>query len=500
MEHIDNIKFEIKKPTPVASPPGLLAAMATRTALGHTANGADTFVESGSACLDFFSQAGAMRPKPTEAVRLFERAFIEDPQLALRTLVYLRDVRGGQGERDLFRNCLEWLGKYNEKAFQSVLVHAPTFGRWDDIFFNHPDCFALISAQLARDEDAEHPSLLAKWLPTINASSPRTRAKARLFAQKLNMREQEYRRVVRDLRIRIATVEEQISAQRWAEINYSIVPGQASRIYRKAFGKHDQERYAKFLKDAKDGKVEIKTGTVYPYQIFKDAIKSPDAALEAMWAQLPNYAGDRNAIVMADVSGSMNGDPIAVSVSLALYFAERNRGAFAGHFMTFSHKPQLIKVVGDSLIDKFTFINRADWQQNTNLEAAFETLLDAAVVSRCRPEDMPSTIYIISDMEFDIACGTRNSRTYFQYNPPNTNFSAIEMRYAAAGYTRPNLVFWNVNASGKNVPVRKDTPNVTLISGFSPTAFKIATENKTPMQVMLDTVNAERYQVVQYAR
>jgi len=483
MRHLNEIKPEPKKVP--ESDNSLINGMYDETSKGLTENMAVTYTRSGSNLLDFYAQAGAMRKNPEQALELFKKAFAEDREKAVRILFYLRDVRGGQGERDLFRNCLEWLGTDVPEVFEQIVGHVSEYGRWDDLFFDNQKCFDLVSKQLKVDSGSETPTLLAKWLPTINASSRTTKAKALFMAKKLGLGEVEYRKMVRKIRKQIKAVEEKMSAQKWSDINYSQVPSQASRIYRNAFKKHDEERYNAFIEKAEKGEVKIQAKTLYPYQIYKTANQDYSKTLEALWNQLPDYTQGKNALVVADVSGSMYGDPMSVSVSLALYFAERNKGQFQNYFITFSERPKLQAVKGDTLLDKMNSIERADWGMNTNLQAVFDLVLNTAIDKNTPAEEMPETIYIISDMEFDSCC------THC------TNFQHIQDKYKEAGYKLPNLVFWNVDArSGQNVPVTKNEQGVSMVSGLSPVIFKIAVENKTPEEVMLETINSERYSVI----
>jgi len=422
-----------------------------------------------------------MRNIPLEALELFKKAFMEDELSAIKILFYLRDVRGGQGERDLFRTCLEWLGTEEQKVFEKVIKFVPEYGRWDDIFFDNTKCYKFIGAQLEQDLVSEHPSLLAKWLPTINASSSNTKAKAKLIAKKLGYSDISYRKLVRNIRRVLDILETKMSNDNWKEINYSGVPSQASRIYKNAFLKHDEKRYSKFIEKAEKGEVKINAGTLYPYQIYKSVQDDYSPTLEALWNQLPDYTNDKNALVVADVSGSMSGDPMAVSVSLALYFAERNKGQFHNYFLTFSERPELQKIEGKTLEQKMDNLENAHWDVNTNIQAVFDLVLKTAIDNETPKNEMPATIYIISDMEFDSCCDT------------HTNFEVIKKKYSVAGYEMPTLVFWNVNASGKNIPVQQDQENVSMVSGFSPLVFKMAVENKTPEEVMFDTINSERY-------
>lgn len=475
MQHINKLKFA--EPTS-----GLIKGLQKATSLGVTENGAVTFTKSGSANLDFYAQAGAMRKNPTKTLELFVRAFAEDRLTATRILFYLRDVRGGQGERDLFRTCLEWIGTNEKEVFDKIVALVPEYGRWDDLFMDNEVCFKLIGDQINNDLLSNRPSLLAKWLPTINASSVNTRNKARLMAKSLGVDEKKYRQTLVEIRKKIATVEAKMSANEWSKIDYSTVPSQASRIYRNAFSKHDEERYGTFIEKAEKGEVKINASTLYPYQIYNSVHQDYSKTLEALWNQLPDYTMGKNALVVADTSGSMQGDPMSVSVSLALYFAERNVGQFKDYFITFSAQPRLQRVVGDNLADKMRSIETGEIA-NTNLQAVFDLILKTAIDNNTPAHELPSTIYIISDMEFDVACyGAK------------TNFEVIKEYYSQAGYEMPNIVFWNVDArNGENLPVQAHESGVAMVSGFSPVAFKIAVENKTPIEVMLDTINSERY-------
>jgi len=470
----------------------------TATSVTTTDNGAKTFDTSGSYLLDFYAQAGSMRNSPDKALELFIKAYSEDRLKAIKILFYLRDVRGGQGERDLFRTCLEWIGTKEVKVFESIIKYVSEYGRWDDLFFDNDKAIDFIHDQLAEDFKSDKPSLLAKWLPSINASSKATKAKAKFFVNKFVTTDKEYRKTLSKIRKQIGIVESQMSARKWDEIDYSAVPSQAARIYRRAFQRHDEVGYAKFIEKVESGEKTINAGTLYPYQIYKD-VKSnygeDDKTSNALWKSLPDYTQGKNALVVADVSVSMFGDPMSVSVSLAMYFAERNTGYFKDHFLTFSSKPKLQRIVGDTLSSRMRSIENADWEQNTDITATINLLVDTAVKNNVPVEEMPETIYIISDMEFD-ECTDGGRYSWQSGGGFELSQSALEMaknKYTKAGYKTPNIVFWNVNASGSNLPARQNEYGVALVSGFSPVIFKIAVENKTPIEIMNDTIESDRY-------
>lgn len=456
-----------------------LATASNRTA--RTENNAVTLHSSQNPLVDFFALAGATRKNPEIGLDLFTKAFAHDRQAAVRILFYLRDIRGGQGERQLFRNCLAYLAEHEPDVVEKVVKQIPEYGRWDDLFVLQVEqMLPVIREQLAEDYTSKSPSLLAKWMPSENTSSLNTRKLARGLAQALGTNSREYRKTLSKLRKQIKLVEHNLSDREFGAIDYGAVPSQASLKYRKAFFRNDEERYKQYLDSVTKGEAKINTSTLYPYQVYK-AVGTP--AAEELWANLPDYTDGKNAIVVADVSGSMYGDPIAVSVSLALYFAERNQGQFKDHFITFSGSPMLQKIEGATLRDKMNSINRAAWQMNTSVYKVFKLLVDTAVANNSDPSEMPDTIYIISDMEFD-SCGV------------DTNFEAIDKLYDGTDYKRPNLVFWNVSARNKQVPVEHNQDGVTLVSGLSPSTFKMVVENKSPLELVMDVVNSERYATI----
>ncbi|EID10207.1 DUF2828 family protein [Mycolicibacterium phlei] len=476
-----------------------LNALRAETNYTSTENGALTNRSSLSAVVDFFSLAGAMRNTPERAADLFDAAFEEDPQTALRTLFYLRDIRGGQGERDIFRAGMRRFAarpEYQAALYPTIRL-IPEYGRWDDIFFDGitPTVVKIIREQLRVDllnhaaAPTEPVSLMAKWLPSENASSKATRQMARQLASELGYSSAGYRRVLSKLRARIKLLEQDMSANRWDDIEFSKLPSQAHRKHVKAFHRHVPERYQAYLNSVTRGESKINVKTVYPYEIYDMIRPSRYGKFEdseyanVAWENLPDYTTDGDALVMADVSGSMWGRPMSVSVSLALYFAERNKGAYKGYFMTFSEHPQLVQVRGDTLARRMVNIERAEWGMNTNLSAAFQAILRAAKSSG----EAPKVLYIISDMEFDEATDSRGRRSN------DTVFRTARQEFAQAGFELPHVVFWNVNARNMQVPASILDGAVSLVSGSSPTVFAMAVEGKSPLQLVHEVVNAERY-------
>ena len=464
-----------------------------------TENGDKAYKSTESGLLDFFSSAGAMRASSDQDVlKKFVFAWDEDPTLALKALFYFRDIRGGQGERRLFRTILNYLGDNHADRLKPLVKLIPEYGRWDDllVLLNtkvEDEVVAAIEEQLREDVESEKPSLLAKWLPSENTSSKTTKLHAKYLIKKLGLNSRVYRKTLSKLRATINVLERTMSAKEWKAIEYDKIPSKAGMRYRTAFFRNDQERYEAFLQSVEKGEKKINSGTLYPYEIYNQVTRSSanDRTLDEMWKALPNYVKEgENALVMADVSGSMHGDPMAVSVSLALYFAERNKGPFANHFMTFSGEPDLVEIKGSNIYEKMSFIQRSHWEMNTNIERAFNTILKTAVEANVGQEDLPKRLYIISDMQFD---GRGWGATVSGRD--KSSFERARAAFASHGYALPEIVFWNVRDTD-NKPVTKNDVGVQLVSGLSPTLFKQITSGLSATDLMLEILNGERYEPI----
>jgi hypothetical protein len=460
-----------------------------------TENGAITKKSSLSSLVDFFGLGGSMRnSSESDIILLFGKAFAADKLSALKILFYLRDVRGGQGERRLFKVIIKWLAKNYPDILKNNLELIPEYGRWDDLFILEGtkvwnDVLNILNNEFNQMLQQNTKSLACKWFPSINTSSKETRRLAKILCEYFGISEKQYRQTLSRTREYIKIVERDMCSNNWSEINYSAVPSKASLIYKDAFLKHDKERYDQFISDVKKGKTKINASVTYPYEIVGKILYSNDESetLDVVWNSLPNYmeSDQQNAIVVADVSGSMFGRPLTVSISLALYFAERNKGSFANHFITFSENPSLEKVIGNNIREKVRNLSKADWGMSTNLQSVFDLILNTAVKNKIPKNEMPDTIYIVSDMQFDVACEDNK----------NTNFEKIQEEYSIHGYDRPNLIFWNVNTLSFQSPITKNDKGTCLVSGCSPIILKtlLAGGELTAEQVMNDTINNKRY-------
>ena len=493
---LDNIKSELSHSIHSEDPENSSAIY--KSALTLTENGAITHATSGSECVNLFGTIGALRHSEPEEIRSrFAEAFRENKDIAVRIAFYARDIRGGLGERKIFRVILSWLEQYSPESIRKNIALIPEYGRFDDLLcLMKTSCedaaLSLIKSQLESDINSANPSLLAKWLPSINASNSDVRELARLIAKSLGMNWKDYRKTLSILRGKLSLLENYMSGKDYT-FDYSKQPSQAMRRHIKAFTTRDNERYTKFLESVNSGQSELKTGTLMPYEIimpFCNGSKFTVEELKALnttWNAQEDYTNGENAIVVADVSGSMFGQPMAVAVSLAIYFAERNKGAFAKHFITFSNEPNLVKILGGDIYHKVSFCMSADWGMNTNIQKVFELVLNTAIKNHVPQFELPSTIYIISDMEFD-AC-TQDAEA--------TNFKYAKKIFAEHGYILPRLVFWNVNSRNRQQPVRMNEQNVCLVSGLTARIFKLVAEAKieefTPEKVMMEILNSERY-------
>lgn len=499
-----------------------------------TENGAGALKSTNCACLDAFGSLGAMRnnhDNGTRAINTFMAAFRENRELAMRMLFYMRDIRGGQGERQIFRDIVTYLATNYSALIESNLPNFLKFGRADDILClldtqvsNTVIEFIafVLSADIKAMNKGESITLMAKWLPSVNASSEKTKHYARKICKGLQWTERQYRKTLSRLRNYLKVVETKMSARDWGSIDYEAVPSKAASLYSKAFYNHDPKRYTNYVIDAANGKAKINAQALFPVDIIhkirgmgwtNDELQR--AVLNAQWENLPNYFEGTNesAICMVDTSGSMSGQPIEVAISLGLYCADKCSGPFKGHFITFDSMPTIQEVKGRDIYEKAQLrsINCA----NTNIEAAFYLILKTAIENHAKQEDIPNKLYIISDMQFDEARGSGWST-----RPPKplTFMQTMREKFALYGYTLPSIVYWNVRASQCGMFQETiDGENCAIVSGYSPSLFEAVIKGTTyeteitedgkevirqkidPMTVMMNTLMDERYDSVIWA-
>ena len=484
-------------------------AAAKNAAFTRTENGAVALNTTGDARLDFFGTVGSLRGADKERItRLFSEAYKADPLFATKIAFYARDIRGGLGERQTFRTILAFMAKYHPEALRPNLDLIGVYGRYDDLYCligtpMEAEMWAAMKRQFEEDrqnmQEGNAISLLAKWIKTADASSANTRKLGILTAQKLGYSVYEFKRLVRAMRKHIGIVEALMSAGRWDEIRYSAVPSRAMMIYRNAFREHDAERYNAFVHRAVSGEETIHSAALYPYDIIENVVDMhwgeaeimADDTLEAQWRQLPDYVeAGTNALVIADTSGSMSGRPMATSVGLAVYFAERNTGPYHNMFMSFSGTSRIQMLKGETLAQKICSIDMFDWETNTNLQAAFRHVLEIAVKNHVAQEDIPKSLIVISDMEIDY-CGDRNWSFY----------EKMSEKFRKYGYQIPNIIFWNVASRHDVFHADANRAGVQLVSGQSASVFRQVMQcvGLNPVEAMEATINSERYEAVTVA-
>lgn len=487
-----------------------------------TENGAIGYRTSGKNLLDLNFGISSMRNMEDDEIEdKFAKAFYEDRLLALKWLFYARD-REAVGERRLFRVCMKYLATYHSEIAKALVSLVAEYGRFDDLWCLldttlRDDIVALVDSQLTEDMENmkanKNISLLAKWMPSINTSSYKTRNYAKLFCYELDIKPRQYRKMLSKLRAHLKVVETYMSRKEWSEIDYSAVPSRANLIYNNAFLRNDEERRREYLSKLEKGETKINAGVLFPHDIvhrycentgWYTRVKSKtDTTLEELWKALPDYVqGSGNTICTLDGSGSMSDNKVGgtrisaleVANALGIYFAERSSGQFKDNYITFSTRPQLVDLSrGRTLREKIEIALKHNEVSDTNIEAVFDLILNTAVNKGMTQDELPQNILIISDMEFNAAVSNRSRLN-------EKLFETIAKKYANYGYKLPRLVFWNVNSRTGTIPVKENELGVALVSGFSPAIVKMVLSNKTdPFECLLEQLNDKRYDPVEKA-
>jgi hypothetical protein len=452
----------------------------------YTENGMLTNSSTLNECVNLFFTIGAMRKQDKERlISTFSKAFNENPLAALKILFWVRDVRGGAGERQIFRDIIKYLVENHPNVVQKNIQAIPYFGRWDDLSVLFGTELEAEATRMFVSGLIVENGLCAKWIPRKGVIFNAIRKALNTTPKNL-----------RKLLVGVSnTVEQKMCANQWTEIEYSKTPSLAMGRYTKAFAKHDKEGFNEYLEKLKKGETKVNAGAVYPYDIVQTMKQGSWELANEQWKSLPNFMGGTTERILpvVDVSGSMGSivsgsiSCLDVAVSLGLYISERNEGEFKDSFITFSEKPQLEKVLG-TLKERYYQMTASDWGMSTNLESVFELILNQAIKHSVSPEDMPSKILIMSDMEFDQA--STHSESVIQM---------IRRMYDESGYSLPQVIFWNIQSRNKNFPVRHNELGTALISGLSPSIVKSVLGGKemTPVSIMNETINSERYSIIE---
>lgn len=492
-----------------------------------TENGAIGYATSGKDLVDFNFKIPAFRKNEKELYSALAKVLASGDPYVLKFMFYLRDARSGLGERDAFRKAIMEVMKSVELSDVdrvSIFKLVPEFGRWDDLFIfvdteYENDVMSIVKAQFMADLNAlekstltnahVNVSLLAKWMPSDNASAKRSRYLAHKFATYFGLSIRAYRKCLVNLRNYLNVVEQKTCANQWSEIDYSLVPSNANIRYKEAFLKHDAERRQEFLKRALGGDTTAKVHSAvnFPHEIvsrytedraWDRVVRKYDMSLEALWENLPDMPGLSNTLVVRDGSGSMtcqvNAHTCALDIAdaLTLYCADRCVGPYKNKFITFSSRPQFVDVSGKAnLHDKLRYLCTFDDCSNTNLEATFDLILRTAVENNLSQEELPKQVLIVSDMEFD--CVSYSSRRHSS----KALMEVIAQKFEDAGYKLPKLVFWNVNGRTNTIPMQENEMGVILVSGFSVQALNVVLSGEyDPYKAILKVLDSPRYEAI----
>ena len=458
----------------------------------YTENGAITYNTTSDQRIDLFFKT--VRDIECENfLILLERSWSVSVIDTIKTMFYVRDCRGGKGERKLFLWFCMWLWEKYPFIFNKIIEHIPFYGCYKDLrnllkVIPSGEIIRYWCTQIMVDHvllmNNENISLAAKWLPIQST----------LFSQYFNMTHKQFRYLIKPLRTKLKIVEQKMSANEWDDIDFSIVPSLANKRYTKAFQIHCKERYNKFLQSVKRGESKINVGQIQPHEIVSKYLdksiqnnSNESEFLEVAWNKLVDIyrTNTSKSICVVDVSGSMSGTPLSVAISLGLLFSELDpTSIFYRKFITFSTYPELCEIKGNTLEERINSILRANWAMNTDVQLVFDTILQESIKS---PSKCPDNIIILSDMQFDSIEGVRGNKT---------NFEAINEKYKKYGLIRPKLIFWNLRGSTIDFPASSDSDNVILVSGFSPSIVNILLEGGdiTPMKYYRKVIDSKRYE------
>ena len=471
---------------------------AIRTADARTENGMTTHSSTLNMCVDLFFTIGAMRGQDKQRlINTFVKAYTESPLTATKLLFWARDVRGGAGERQIFRDLITYLANSkNADVLRKNLSLVSEYGRWDDLLILIGTPLEKDALDLIANALKDGNGLCAKWMPRPHIKNREKKRWANAVRKHMKMTPKAFRKMLVE---HTNVVESLMCSKEFGAIEYSKIPSKAMSDYMKAFGRNDYERFSAYLNSVDKGETKINAGAVYPYDIVKNMQHGSSKGADTQWNALPNYmeGNAERLLPMVDVSGSMdcaaggnsNVTCMNVAISLGLYISERNEGPFKDAFITFTSEPTLQYLKG-SLSERYRQI-KGPVGYNTNLEAAFTMLLNKAVTNNVPAEEMPTMILVLSDMEFD------NSSVRGMKNA--TAQEMIRTMYEKAGYEMPKLVYWNIQSRhGNNNPVKFDESGTCLVSGFSPSILKnlLAGKEMTPLSMMLSVIESDRYKSI----
>jgi hypothetical protein len=446
----------------------------------HTKNGALSHKSSMSACLDLFSMG--VTADEDDKYALIKKAWDECPLTATKVVFALRDCRGGQGNKNTLRTFNKFLKDIGFAKFRNLFQHYPQIGSWKDVYdlYNlteDEEILKFVDANLNSD------GLAAKWFPR----------QSKFHKDFAKFRKQDVGSVRREVAALTKVVETQMCNKLWGDVVYESVPSCANKKYAKAFSKNDEKRYSEFLTKAVSGEVKINSGQLYPHEIVGMVGDSPNTA-DALWKGLPNFlASAKNVLPIIDVSGSMTTIAYSkytcmdIAIGLGIYFAEHNTGAYKDVWCNFSTTPNFYKLTGSTLLERVRTLDYQNWGGSTDIQAVFDLILKGYKENPVA-EDLPKTILIVSDMEFNNAGGNC------------TNFEEAQQKFAAHGLYLPTIVFWRVDTKNIQQPVTIHQSGAVLINGYSPAIMGLVCamdeetiKSITPLSIMLQAIEKYNY-------
>jgi len=464
-----------------------------------THNGALTFASSNSCLVDFFFKI--VRDTPEEDIfKLLQECWKSYPLETLKLIFHLRDTRGGKGEKKAFYSCLIWLEAFHPCSLMKNFDNIPEYGYFKDFYClidSSLEVYVInyLCEKLKEDlsKEVEERSLCSKWLPSENCSLDKKYGLVKKMCKTLGMTKKEYRKTIVKMREGLNIVEISMCRNNWDNIDYSKVSSLAFNRYKKAFKKHSPEHFEEFLSKVKEGVAKINTSRLFPHDIISQCWRSEyDETIELQWEQFLKSLDIRNlgnSIAVVDVSGSMtsqvgNTTALMIAISLGMICAQLAQGPFKDKWITFSGSPTLESLNGNTLKEKIQNMSTTQWEMNTNLQAVFQLILSFAILYNVPQENLPKTIFIFSDMQFDEACSNNK-----------TNFEAIEDMYMTYNYRRPKIVFWKIDSKNNDCPIKYDENNCALLSGYSPELMKMIIEGEeiSPLTVVMNVINSPRY-------
>lgn len=453
---------------------------------------------------------------------------------------HIRDCRGGKGLRNLGRYSLVWLFINYPIEFMKVMHLIPYYGRWDDLLYFFPQVLELSDKKYVQDNyitnnisndhmnklrdnqntivshytnqlyddknkmnEGKPCSLAAKWSPTEKDSLDREYGVFTTLAKSMNISPQKLRKMFNTpLRAYLNVVERYMCENKWNHIDYNKVPGHAMKLLRKAFEKHDEHRFQQWktnLSRTDENKTKVNAKTLHPHQIVRNfrTNNCGDDVLEAQWKVLVEEVKKlgtlRDTVIVCDTSGSMtalNHLPLDISVALGMIVSEVVEGPFHNNVLTFNTTPQFVKLTDGSAYDRWEQIRSIPWGGSTDLQKTFKLILNRGRDCGLTDKDMPKRLFIVSDMQFN---SIDNSNL--------TNFEEIDKMYRESGYTRPHIVFWNVNGSSDDFPVTANEHGTVLVSGSSPSILKAIINNVSfsTNDIIRTTLDDCRYNLIKEA-